>query len=66
MYKYKIECSVSGGVTGSRQSDLKHNGETVIFPDRQTAKAEASRLATQANSGYSSAFFTYNARMIQE
>lgn len=59
MNKFRVLCEVSGGVTGYRVAYLKNAGEEIIFPNRETAEAEAARLTTQANGPHKSADFRY-------
>lgn len=57
---YKILCSVSGGVTGSRSAYLKVNGAECEYESLKDAQVQAEWL--QANvSPYSTASFSYRA-----
>ena len=55
-----IYCTVSGGVTGSRQAWLKSDGELVEFGTREEAEAEATRLRNSVGR-HSATRFTYTA-----
>lgn len=44
MKKYMIWCQVSGGVTGTRGSWLKSDGNTVYFQTRLAAEMKAHEL----------------------
>ena len=44
MPTYKIQCEVSGGVTGHRVGFLKNADEVVVFTTREEAETEAKRL----------------------
>lgn len=61
MKKFIVFCQVSGGVTGFRQSPLKHNGQVVYFETRQEAEAHALHLK-QNVSPYAKADFQYTAQ----
>jgi hypothetical protein len=39
--RFKVRCSVSGGVTGYREAYLKKDGKEVEFSSREEAEAEA-------------------------
>jgi hypothetical protein len=57
--KYKILCSVSGGVTGNRQAHLKENGRIWSTSDRDEAVRKAAQLNSAMNNAYSTARFSY-------
>jgi hypothetical protein len=42
--KYVIKCRVSGGVTGTRESTVKLNGEVRTFDTMEEAEAEVAQL----------------------
>lgn len=42
--RFYIQCSVWGGVTGTRTAPLKEHGAVKLFETRDAAEAEASRL----------------------
>ena len=55
---FVIRCRVSGGVTGTRESLLKRDGNIMIFASRAEADAAATHLrATMGR--YSRATFSY-------
>lgn len=56
-----VICRVSGGFTGTRESTLKANGQTVYFETEADAKAEALRLTQKMNGPYATASFSYSA-----
>jgi hypothetical protein len=47
--KYVIRCRVSGGVTGTRESSVKLNGEVRTFATMEEAETEAARLSKEMN-----------------
>lgn len=57
--RYVVGCRVSGGVTGTRQSVLKHGGKVEYFESREAAELRASHLRRQMNHQYSVATFEY-------
>ena len=62
MKRYVVRCRVSGGVTGARESLLKHNGAVVYFETKQAAAAEAARIEGVNNSNpFRTASFRYTA-----
>jgi hypothetical protein len=55
---YKIACSVSGGVTGSRSSDLKNGkGKVFVTSSKKKAEKKASDYNKEMNTIYSTAYF---------
>lgn len=57
---FKIECKVSGGMTGTRVAMLKDkDGQEQTFVYMDQAQAEADRLNKSMNHEYSSASFRY-------
>lgn len=59
MNRYIVMCRVSGGVTGTRETQLKANGAVKYFDTREAAQAEATRLMRAMNNPYSVADFRY-------
>ena len=57
--RFIVMCRVSGGITGTRQSQLKKNGEPAFFTTRGEAQEEADRLNKTMNNQYSRADFSY-------
>ncbi len=58
--KHRVRCEVSGGVTGTRVSYLKNDGEEVIFPTHAAALEIATDLEQKANSCiYATAYYHY-------
>lgn len=58
---YRIECHVSGGVTGDRRGWLRNkDGEIADFIDKAAAQHEVERLRNCAAASYSAAQFEYN------
>ena len=57
---YLINCTVSGGITGYRQSLLKENGKVVRFDSYEAAQNEADRLNTEMNANSNGASFSYS------
>ena len=58
--KHRVRCEVSGGVTGTRVSYLKNDGEEWIFDDYTAAHETAQYLEEQANScPYATAYYHY-------
>jgi hypothetical protein len=57
--KWKVWCTVSGGVTGTRQAFLKVNDEEVEFDTREAADAECARLRLMMLRSASRATFSY-------
>jgi hypothetical protein len=55
---YVIRCRVSGGVTGTRESTVKLNGEVRTFDTKEQAETEAARLNKEMNSN-SAGYFRY-------
>ena len=45
--KYVIRCRVSGGVTGTRESIVKLNGEVRMFDTKEQAETEAARSPSE-------------------
>ena len=62
--KWGIMASVSGGVTGNRQSWAKSDGERMEFDTEEEAKAVALQYSERANSGHGSARYHYFAKEI--
>ena len=61
MSAFGVWCTVSGGVTGSRESWMKENGEIKTFPSETDAETEAAKWkAERKGSGFVS--FGYYAR----
>jgi len=58
---YVIKCRVSGGVTGTRESYLKENGEVQTFTDKTEAELVAAGLQMSMNRGPGLAVFHYEA-----
>lgn len=58
---FVIHCEVWGGVTGHRQSLLKHNNVVIKFDTLESAEREANRMNQAANSGFRSCSFSYRA-----
>jgi len=56
---YVVRCRVSGGVTGTRESLLKKNGEVQKFASFEEAEAEAKSLRNSMNHEFSRAIFEY-------
>ena len=54
-----VMCRVSGGVTGTRESQLKDADGHVKVYDEAGAKAEAARLMQRMNHAHSVADFRY-------
>ena len=62
---FGIWCEVWGGVTGSRRSWLKAEGEIQRYDTREQAEAEAARLAQDRNSNpHRTATFNYTVRRL--
>lgn len=58
--RYIVMCRVSGGVTGTRQSELKKDGTIQIFDQRDEAERKAVELTAKLNSDpYRTAAFQY-------
>jgi hypothetical protein len=57
MKHYKISCTVSGGVTGTRTSDLKENGKVFVTSSKKKAEQKASHYNKEMNTIYSQAYF---------
>jgi hypothetical protein len=57
--RWVVRCWVSGGVTGTRESVLKANGEIKYFETEAAAQVEADRMTRERNHGHASAFFRY-------
>jgi hypothetical protein len=53
-----VMCRVSGGVTGTREAQLKANGVPQFFPTREAAQAEADKLNSTPRP-YATASFRY-------
>jgi hypothetical protein len=61
--QFGIWCEVFGGVTGHRQSWLKHCGELARFASRAQAEQEAARLNAATNGNpHRTASFSYIVR----
>ena len=56
--KYVIRCRVSGGVTGTRESTVKLDGEVRTFDTKEQAETEAARLNKEMNRN-SAGYFQY-------
>ena len=56
---FLIKCRVSGGVTGTRESQLKAHGVPVVFHTRQDAEDRAKQLRQQMNNEHAVAYFEY-------
>jgi hypothetical protein len=41
--EFIVMCRVSGGVTGTRESVMKREGEPIVFPTREEAQAYADK-----------------------
>jgi hypothetical protein len=60
---YGVWCEVWGGVTGSRASWLKQNGQTAKFTTLEAAEKQAAEhQRTTMGSPYRTAIFSYSAR----
>ena len=57
--QYIVMCRVSGGVTGTREAQLKENGVPKFFETKEAAQAKADHLMKQMNHAYSVADFKY-------
>ncbi len=57
--KYGVMARVSGGVTGTRESLCKTNGETLIFTEKSNAEEYASGCRASMNNKHSVARFSY-------
>jgi len=57
---YRILCTVSGGVTGFRQSMLTENGKEWSTQVRAEADKKAAALSAEMNNQYSKAVFNYH------
>lgn len=63
MPRFVVHCRVSGGITGTRESNLRDANGTVYFPTIEEAEAEAEAKRQRASiSPYSQATFTYQAQ----
>ena len=63
MSKYGIWCRVSGGVTGTRESWMKANGEVQLFDDYEAANKEAMKIEDQRmGNPHRKADFSYRAK----
>src|SRR5262249_32128275 len=61
--RFGVWCAVWGGVTGSRASWLKSNGEIQIFESREAAEQVARRLDASTNGNpHRCASFSYTVR----
>ena len=56
---YVVRCRVSGGVTGTRESVCKENGETKYFSSLASAESYAREMRNAMNNEYSQAYFEY-------
>ena len=56
---YQIQCQVSGGITGFRESMLKENKMVYETESYDEATEKADRIEKKMNSGYGSASFSY-------
>ncbi len=64
--KYKLEVTISGGVTGTRTSDVKERGELIIFNKLEDAAKAAEKYQAAANSRpYQNAYFIYSVQPIR-
>ena len=64
---YRIWCTVSGGVTGTRSAWLKKTGDEVAqFRSREEAEEEATRLEREMNGPNAKASFYYRAVELPE
>ena len=52
MSTFMVRCRVSGGLTGTRESWLKSNGETMVFPDYDSAEAKATECRANHSGEY--------------
>ncbi len=58
--RFIVMCRVSGGVTGTREAQLKANGVPVFFDTRDAAQAKADDLLQKMNNNaYAVAYFQY-------
>jgi hypothetical protein len=58
---WHVHCRVSGGVTGTREGLLRHDGTTVVYPTRAAAEQAAATLNKKMNGRFSVASFHYHA-----
>lgn len=56
---YVIICRVSGGITGTRESELKSDGAIEVFETKELADLKAKELTNKMNNAYSLARFQY-------
>lgn len=56
---YIIRCSVSGGVTGYRESIVQDYGQIMRFDSKETAETKATELTNRTNNPFSRATFRY-------
>jgi len=56
---WRVICRVSGGVTGTRMTELKRLGKLARFDTREDAQLEADRLIKSMNHEHSVAYFEY-------
>lgn len=64
--KWRIWCSVSGGVTGYREAWLKDKGELVEFDNVDAAVTEARKLNNDSAAHGGSVRYSYIARIFVE
>ena len=62
---YRIWCTVSGGITGSRAAWLKDHGEIMEFDDKEEAMTHAKKCMDNT-SRRSSATFSYEAKEVMK
>tara|TARA_R110000868_G_scaffold301534_1_gene561948 strand:- start:1058 stop:1264 length:207 start_codon:yes stop_codon:yes gene_type:complete len=57
--QFKIFCQVWGGVTGSRESFMKNNGEEMLFDNRAEAGEYAQKARDRRSTPYETAQYRY-------
>jgi hypothetical protein len=62
--EYRILCTVSGGVTGTRQRYLKKMGKEYRTENKEEAEIEAATLNAGMNHDYSPAKFSYEVKEV--
>lgn len=65
MEQYGIWCRVEGGVTGTRESWLKHAGVSRVYTNKQVAEEAACHLNDVMNHEHSKAKFTYTTKVYE-
>jgi hypothetical protein len=58
---FRVLCEVWGGITGSREADLKANGKVQEFETWEEADKVAQELMKKMNNPYAVAHFRYTA-----